>query len=278
MGKNIIKRTNVSTISSEPLRRAFGVIELIAMTPDGLTASEVADHLNLPLVTAYRLLQRLSDLGILEGQGRNAKYVVGARLARIAQTINGGGSIVDLARPIVQEMADEFGMVAYLAGLFEFEAFLLLAESPRNADAPFVHPGRQFKIHASAGGKVLLAFQPRWIVRQFLSRPLERFTERTITDKDAFVSHLETVKKRGYAVSSGESDQGLWGMACPVHEGGGTVSYAIGLISFRATIGDHDAFVARAAPRLQDAATRIATLVTDETLNPILPLEGVHRH
>jgi DNA-binding IclR family transcriptional regulator len=249
--------------SSLPLWRAFGVIELVAMSSGGLTASEVAHHLNLPLVTAYRLLQRLSELGILEGKGRGAKYVVGARLGRIAKTIAGSGSIVDGARPIVQRIADEFEMVAYIAGLFEFEAYILAVQAPRAAKAPIVHPGRHFKIHASAGGKVLLAYQPAWILRQLLAKPLERFTTRTITDPEAFAAHLKDIRRLGYALSAGESEAGLWGIATPVREGSGAVSYSVGVIAYEKAIDDTALFTERAAKRLERAAAEIASVVTN---------------
>lgn len=252
--------------TSLPLWRAFGAIELIAMSSGGLTASEIADHMNLPLVTAYRVLQRLSELGILEGAGRGAKYVVGARLDRIARTIAGSGSIVDRTRPIAQEIADEFGMVAYIAGLFEFEAYLLAVQSPEGAKAPPVHAGREYKIHASAGGKALLAHQPTWILRQLLARPLPRFTERTITDPAAFLAHLKDIRRQGYALSAGESEAGLWGIACPVHEGSGTVSYSVGLIAYEAAIDDTAILARRAAKRLKRAAADVAAVVTSAPL------------
>ena len=250
--------------SSLPLWRAFGVIELVAMSSGGLTASEVAHHMNLPLVTAYRLLQRLSELGILEGEGRGTKYIVGARLGRIAKTIAGSGSIVDGARPIVQDIADEFGMAAYIAGLFEFEAYILAVQAPRAAKAPSVHPGRHFKVHASAGGKALLAYQPAWILRQLLTRPLERFTARTITNPDLFAAHLKDIRRRGYALSAGESEAGLWGIAAPVYEGSGAVSYSVGVIAYEKDIDADAAFTKRAAARLKRAAAQIADVVKND--------------
>ena len=264
MGRTPAKAETKDVAGSLPLWRAFGVIELVAMSSGGLTASEVAHHMNLPLVTAYRLLQRLSELGILEGEGRGAKYVVGARLGRIAKTIAGSGSIVDGARPIVQGIADEFGMVAYIAGLFEFEAYILAVQVPRAAKAPRIHPGRHFKVHASAGGKALLAYQPAWILRQLLSRPLERFTPRTITDPELFAAHLKDIRRRGYALSAGESENGLWGIAAPVYEGSGAVSYSVGVITYEKEIDDTAALTRRAAARLKKAASEIADVVTSD--------------
>lgn len=246
--------------TSEPLRRAFSVLEIVAMRSGGLTASEVADQLNLPLGTAFRVLRRLADLGILDGHGRSARYSIGARFRQLAHAAVGNSSILDLAGPVVQRLADDLSVAAYLAGFFEFEALLLLVRAPTNARAPYVHPGRQFKIHASAGGKALLAFQPSWIIREFLSQPLERLTERTITDPTTFLAHLEEIRRRGFAVSSGESDSSLWGIAAPVLDHYSTASYSIGFICFRSDVIESDAFIGEVAPKLLQAANDIRSL------------------
>src|SRR5690606_17609553 len=143
------------------------------------------------------------------------------------------------------------------------EAYILAAQSPRTAKAPTVHPGRHFKIHASAGGKALLAYQPGWILRRLLANPLERFTARTITDPETFIAHLKDIRRQGYALSAGESVTGLWCIAFPVHKGSGAVSFSVGLIAYEKAIDDSTAFAKRAAKRLKRAPSEIANVVTD---------------
>ncbi len=250
---------------SEPLRRAFAVIELLALNPTGLTASEVSEHLNLSLVTSFRLLQRLRDLGLVEGEaGRNARNVVGARLHRLAQSLTGHGTIVEAAREVTREVANSLDMVVYIAGLFEFEAYLLAVDLPAKAEVPLVHPGRQFKIHASAGGKALMAFQPQWVMRRFLSKPLDRFTANTITDPHKFLAHLAEIRERGYAISAAESDNTLWGMAVPIPEGSGTVSFCLGVVTFLARVTEEPELVKKCADQLRAAAQRISGSALDQ--------------
>jgi len=235
------------------------------LNPAGLTASEVSEHLNLSLVTSFRLLQRLRDLGLVEGdEGRNARNVVGARLHRLAQSLTGHGSIVEAARKVTQEVANNLNMVVYIAGLFEFEAYLLAVDLPTKAEAPLIHPGRQFKIHASAGGKALIAFQPQWVMRRFLSKPLDRFTDNTITDPREFLVHLAEIREKGYAISAAESDNALWGMAVPIHEGAGTVSYCLGVITFLSRTTEEPDLVTKCLDQLRSAANRVSSSALQE--------------
>ncbi len=239
---------------SEPLRRAFSVLELIATKPDGLTASVIADDLDLPQASAFRLVRRLVELDLLTGTGRNGTYTIGPRMNHIAHLVAGERSLAEIAGPIVQQVADELGVAAYLAGLYELEALLLLVRVPVEVRAPFVHPGRQFRVHASAGGKALIAFQPKRAIEQFLRKPLARLTDRTITDREAFRRHLDEIRVAGFAVSSGESDPNLWGIAFPVLDQAGTAVYSIGFISFHLPTKEEAAFIGQVSDRLARAA------------------------
>jgi IclR family transcriptional regulator, acetate operon repressor len=125
---------------SEPLRRVVSILELVALSSHGLTASSIAEQLVFPLPTVFRVLRRLTALGLLDGSGRNDRYRVGPRLSRMAGLISHGQSIEEIAGPILQRIADKLGVATYLAGLFDLEASPLLVQLPQGARAPFVHP------------------------------------------------------------------------------------------------------------------------------------------
>ena len=248
------------TGTSEPLRRATAVIELVAMEQGGLTVTAIATHLNLPVPTTYRLVQRLVDVGYLKGEGRHASYIAGPTLLRVARFVTESTSVTSLVKPMLQRIADELKVAAYLAGFFEGEVPLLQVTLPTNSDAPFVHPGPQFRVHASAGGKVLLAYQPEHVIDRFLSEPLEKLTERTVTDPSKLRVHLGEIRSLGYAVSSGESDPALWGIACPVLDAGNNVSFAVGVIGFRAAVMQNDSYISKVSPLLNHATRQIESM------------------
>ena len=253
---------DLSNVGSMPLRRAFSVLELVATKPGELTASDIADALNLPQASASRLLKRLTEIGLLNGFKRNGRYTTGVRLLRLARSLANKLSIQEIVSPVVQRIADQFGVAAYLAGIFELEVLLLHVSIPSHVDAPFVYPGRQFKAHASAAGKVLLAYQPEDILEEFLTKPLERLTQNTIVEAELFRAHMERTRNQGFAISTGESDPALWGIAFPVQERNGLVLYAVGIIAFQSSNRDDGgAFLALIAAALKEAADELNELI-----------------
>lgn len=248
------------TKTSEPLRRTAAIIDLVALEPGGMTVAQISQSLKLPVATTFRFVRKLVDIGYLEGEGRHATYTIGPRLKRLADYVQRGASLEVSAEPILQRVADQLGVSAYIAGYFDDAVSILVVRVPSVARSPFVHPGPSFRIHASAGGKVLLAHQDEDVIDGVVAKGLERLTERTITDAEVFYKQLEDIRENGFAVSIGESDPSLWGLAFPVIEGSSNVSHAVGLITFSQAIDDDDGFIERASPILRDAAAKIGRL------------------
>ncbi len=83
--------------------------------------------------------------------------------------------------------------------------------------------GKQVPYHASALGKILLAYStvPIPVGR------LERLTEKTITSRIRLLQELEQVRKNGFAIIIDELEIGLVAVAAPVRELDGRVIGAI---------------------------------------------------
>jgi DNA-binding IclR family transcriptional regulator len=69
--------------------------------------------------------------------------------------------------------------------------------------------------HATAAGKVLLAFRQPWR-DSVLARPLRRYTERTITSPRDIERAATEIQARGYAIDDGEYRSETLGLAAPV--------------------------------------------------------------
>src|SRR5262249_25114680 len=78
--------------------------------------------------------------------------------------------------------------------------------------------------HCCASGKLLLAhLPPQERMRLLELMPLERFTERTITDPAVLESELARIVSPGYAVDNEEYVTGVAGVAVPVRNRHGDV-------------------------------------------------------
>ena len=84
--------------------------------------------------------------------------------------------------------------------------------------------GRPSVAHATAAGKVMLAFGPRAVPGE-----LTAFTERTITDPEVLADELERVRGAGVAEAVGEREPDLSALAAPVMGRGGELVAILGL-------------------------------------------------
>jgi hypothetical protein len=76
--------------------------------------------------------------------------------------------------------------------------------------------GRHWPLHASAGGKALLAWCPGDQERRLLRKPLKRYTSTTIASLPALHRELRQIRQRGYATVRGEYMDDVWGVAAPI--------------------------------------------------------------
>lgn len=141
-------------------------------------------------------------------------------------------SLIAQAQIYLEQLRDESG---YTASLFVLDGAEIVCLSclPSFKRVPSIaHAGPDMRLPAycTATGKVLLAFRPADELAQLLAAmKLERHTEATFTDLQAFTGELETTRETMFAVSDGEYMPGLQAIATGVRDHSGEVIAALGI-------------------------------------------------
>jgi DNA-binding IclR family transcriptional regulator len=84
-------------------------------------------------------------------------------------------------------------------------------------------------LHASAGGKVLLANAPEAIFEAVAGAELPARTSRTLTTPAALRASIEEIRANGFGVDNGEFEDGLMCVAAPVRNHSGSVVAALSI-------------------------------------------------
>lgn len=213
-----------------------------------LTLSEIAEHAEIPLPTAHRLAGELVGWGALERDARG-RYVVGLRLWEVAQSA--GRQLRDAARPFLQDLFSLTQETSHLAIREGHEALYIdrVYSSKRVPRASRV--GGRLPLHATAVGKVLLAYEEDWFREAYLNRPLELATIRTHVNPRRLEHELAEVREQGYATTLEEVRAGSCSIAVPVRTEIGNAALGLVMLSTRA------AQMTRHLPALQGVARRI---------------------
>ena len=130
----------------------------------------------------------------------------------------------------MRELRDSIGHSVVLSEMTPRGALVLAKLSSLSPIEIGVRPGSELPFHASAQGRVFLAFAPHPFQQRVLARPLETFTTKTITSIERIEKILLEVTKRGYASAPEETMLGLNAVAAPIFDGNDACVAALAMV------------------------------------------------
>ena len=159
-------------------RAALSVTWLLARTPDGVRADEVAHELGKSVSTAYNLLASLCDEGVAERLPGGLYHLSD----EFRETVAEESDRHDLSG-VVDDLLARTHKRAYLAVLRGNQLRVVLERGLQGMPKlPGMNPEISDNAHALALGKIVLARAPADALERYLSAGLKRFTPDTITD------------------------------------------------------------------------------------------------
>jgi DNA-binding IclR family transcriptional regulator len=203
--------------------RATRLLDVLAASDTGLGVNELARRIGVNASTASRLLATLQEAGLVT-RTPGGPYRLGLKLVTLSERVLAGLDVRQLARPLLVRLVGETGETATLSLPGEGEAITVDFVPSPSSVVSMARVGRPSVPHATAAGKVMLAF-----TGATAGRGLTAFTERTITDPAAVNAELAVVRERGWAEAVGERESDLAALAAPVLGRGGGLAAILGV-------------------------------------------------
>lgn len=210
----------------QSVSRAIRSLELIAEAGE-LGVTELGRRLGVHKATASRLAATLAERGLVERDPSTERYRLGFGLIRLAGASMAGLDLVSSARPILEDLAERVRETVTVAVLAGDEAVSIDQVTGTRSIVSVSWVGKRTPLHTTSTGKVLLAFMDDVERDRFLQRRLERSTRRSIVDPAQLRSQLADVRRRGYAQTLEELEEGLNAVAAPIRQADGRVMAAL---------------------------------------------------
>lgn len=208
------------------VRRALRALEVIAEAGE-LGVTELGRRLGVHKATASRLAATLAERGLLERDPASERYRLGFGLLRLAGAAVAGLDLVSSARVTLEDLAERTHETVTLGVLSGDDVMSIDQVTGTRSIVSVSWVGKRTPLHTTSTGKVLLAFMDDRDRERRLAGPLERATHRSVTDPAQLRSQLEEVRRRGYAQTLEELEEGLNAVAAPVRRGDGEVVAAL---------------------------------------------------
>jgi IclR family acetate operon transcriptional repressor len=206
---------------ADPVERTARVLALV-LERAPRSAADLAAELEASEAELAPLLDALERHGLVRWDSGRAQLRPGPAPLRFARSGLHREDLVDHAAASLRRLAEESGETVNLMVRTASGTEAIAQEEGRHLLGVANWVGRDIPEHASAAGKVFLAYGVAAIPAR-----LDRLTERTIVDPAALERDLEGVRARGYATLVDELEPGLSVVAAPVFDRGGRVVAAL---------------------------------------------------
>lgn len=201
---------------------------LAAEGPMGVT--QLAKRLSLPKARTHRYLKSLTKTGFVSQDRDTDKYRIGVRFWVVGQSVADQFDYLRVARREIAEIRRQLGHTVVIGHVLDTGVTALETLQGTSPLQIGTFPGTKFHFHASALGKVALAFGPPELMKRALRAERASFTARTNTDADWLIGEVEKVRRVGWAVAPEENLIGINSLAAPVFQADGSLAGAIAAV------------------------------------------------
>lgn len=211
------------------LAQAMDVLRLFTTTQRELGVADVAKLLGRSKSTVSGWMSAMHEVGLLDRAEGGGPYRLGIRLATFGDLARRSTSAQRVATPLLEQLTRRTRETTSLNVLIGSDVVnTVVVESPQP-----IHSagglGLPMPIHATAAGKVLVAWRSPEDVRHLLPLRIDQFTPDTTADIAVFVEQLKVIRSQGYAVASGELTRDLFAISAPVRDNTGQVVAAMSI-------------------------------------------------
>jgi DNA-binding IclR family transcriptional regulator len=193
------------------------VLEFCRTDQDEITVSTLSRRTGMPKSKISRVLATFRDAGWLEQNPRSRAYRVGLKAYAFGGRFLHGSALAREAASVLRMVADRSGYASHLCVLDGTDPLYLMGmEGPVSVDFGS-HVGSYFPVHATAPGRILLAFSDPSTIDKVLKEPRMRSmpTRRGWNIRE-IRRDIAAIREVGYAVSRGDRRPGVGGIAVPI--------------------------------------------------------------
>lgn len=229
--------TSVSGVTVKPVSNAIRILRYLSQTAAPERAADIARHLQINPSTCFNILRTLVAEEVVEFNPVFKMYTVGLGLAKLANQVMTQGQRIELARPVMEDLAARYQVTMTLWRRMGLDRIVLVSSvvSPAalRIDMP---PGQRLPLLMGASGRLFIG-QLGWSEEEtrkefegiHWSRPLSF---------DTYWREVNRARKRGWAQDDGYFSNGILAIAAPVYDPSGRIAFTLSAVIIRGHYDD----------------------------------------
>jgi IclR family transcriptional regulator, acetate operon repressor len=196
------------------VQRSAGLIELLA-EEGALPPAEIADRIDTPRPTVYRLSDALGQAGLTE-YAPGSRIALSRRWLRLADAARAAMGEWRMARPILDSLAESSGQTVFLSVIRGEQSVCIdWAQGQHNVQL-LLRPGRSLPLFAGAEGRVSLAFGVDDVEPYLSSAPFQAYNPRTLVTAAQLRRDVTLSREQGFTLSEEDVTEGVQAIGAPL--------------------------------------------------------------
>lgn len=245
----------------QSIQRALDIVECFNNKTTELSLSEISAMVNLNKSTAHGLINTLLVNGYISQNPENSKYSLGKKFISKSLIVPNSLLFKNVGEKYLRAISEKYSVTSHFMIYERKELYTLKLYLPSSAYYIISSIiGRTIPFHATASGKIILAhMKPEELKKYIAAHPLQRYTDKTITDFAVLQQELATIRRNGYSLEDKEVENGVFSVACPLYNPFREVTGTISISAYPAIDADLNELIAD----LKSAAAKISQQLLD---------------
>ncbi|WP_432663608.1 IclR family transcriptional regulator [Wukongibacter baidiensis] len=209
-----MNKGNYDTITM--VDRAVLILEELFSADEYIGVSEIAQNLDLPKATVYRILNTFYQRNFVEKDNETDRYKLGLIFIQYAEKVKSKLSMKRISEPYMKKLSQDVGETVNLGISHEGNVLNIFSiEGETSALVSKLVPIAP--LYCASTGKIFLSqMSDEEIKNYFNSHELEKRTINTIIKYEDFNKEKEQILREKVAFDKEEYEYGLTCMACPI--------------------------------------------------------------
>ena len=259
------------------LERGLAALEYLAARGEGAPMTDIAQALNIPHSAAHRVLTSLAERGYVRQLRSQGDYVLTIKLASLGLGFLSSSGIVDIAQPVLDQLAETSGELVRLAVIDGGQlVWVARAQGARRGLRYDPDMGMPAQLSCTATGHAWLLTMTddealTMVARQGFGAASD-YGPNAPTSPRALLKYVRDARKRGFSMIDEVFTPGMTAMAAPVRRPDKEVIGVVSIAGPRVRLDTKR--MLKLGPALLDTAADIGAASSASTLFRKRPKEA----
>jgi len=221
----------MSDASLQTVDRALMILELLSK--EGMTATDIAQKLDLNKSTVHRLMMTLLHRGFVERNEATGIYQIGLKMVEMSSIRLNQVELKTEAYPYLHQLANKLNQSVQLAIYDSGEAVFIEKIEKYMSFHMYCQIGKRIPLYCSAVGKALLLDKSDQEIRDILDKvEFHPFTQHTHASVDALLADIHEGRNEGYTKDKAEHEDNIFCIAAPIYDYRSKIVAAVSVTGF----------------------------------------------